>query len=211
MLRQIILTRSTRPGQSVGRRAGTLVATSGPYPGRIERGVAGSRVRRTALGGGLATMRVAMATGPHAAVERAAEATGGGAPDTPERAAAQRRTVLAGTAATVAVGLALQRAINHSTLTGPVAEVGRLVGSQLAIGGAATALVMGTDALRRAEERDSGERNTALTIGGMAVLAQSRMLRKLAPTLTLPTAPATVAIPVRGRWRTRTVELPLSR
>jgi hypothetical protein len=209
MLRALKLSANAKPGLGVSQRSGLLVAASGPYHTKVDRVVAAGPLRRLAVGGTISAFRVGLAAGAHTAVEQATRSRIGGDPTTPAQAAEGRRLLVAGTAATVVAGLALQRFINHTHMSGKTAEVGRFLGSQLAIGGTASGLVMGTDALLgRPATAHLSAGSTALLIA--SAMAQSRVLRRLSPRLTLPAPPESVVIPVQGRWRVREQVLPLA-
>ena len=81
-----------------------------------------------------------------------------------------------------------------------VVEVGRVVGTQLSIGAAASAIVVATDIVLG--ESGRGKLNhpaTALVFGGMIASAQSKALARLAARVTLPTQ--RVIAPSRGQGR----------
>lgn len=209
MLRMIALSTEARSARGVGPRSAILVAASGPYRSRIERAATATRLRRLALGGSVSAMHTAMTIGPHMAVERVASSRLDGPAVTPEQKSQQRKVVWAGTAATAVAGLALQRFINHSGMRGPVAEAGRLVGSQIAIGGVACALVMGTDTVMRRDVPAEISVRRPAVVGLLVVVAQSWALKKVSPIVTLPPRPRHASIPVQGRWRahSRTLDL----
>jgi hypothetical protein len=212
MFRSIQMLAQAKPGLGAAQRAGMLTASAGGYQGPVERAVRRAPLARTALASSTSAFRVAMATGPIVAFGRAADIRLGHRPTTPAEFDTRRRAILTGSAATVAVGLVTQRLANHSGRTGPVVEAGRVLGSQLAIGGTAGALVVGTDlALGERGRHRVNRPATALTAGGFIAVAQSHALRRIVPRLILPTAPRTVTIPVRSGWRTGDVRLPLAR
>lgn len=195
--------------RSVSRRAGLLVAISGPYPaGRIQAEVNRIPFGAALVAGATTSLRMAISTAPMEAVERSLRAHGPAV--TPDEVARRRRVKLAASAATVAAGLLAQRTLTHSGHTGPVVEFGRSLGSQLAIGGAANALVIAADAAMGTDSAAQlSRRGQAATVGTLVVLSQRRMLNRAAARLTLPMPPASTTIPVAGRWRTRSVELAL--
>jgi hypothetical protein len=212
MIRSIQTLAQAKPGLGAAQRTGILTASAGGYQGPVQRAVRGAPLARTALASSISAFRVAMATAPIVAFGRAADARLGHRPTTPAEADARRRAILTGTAATVAIGLVTQRLANHSGRSGPLVEAGRALGSQLAIGGTAGALVVGTDLVLGERGRQHVNRPaTALTAGGLIVVVQSRALRRIAPRLTLPTAPRSATIPVKVGWRTGEVRLPLAR
>ena len=194
--------------RSVSRRAGLLVAISGPYSDRINANVSRLPLGGLLVAGATTSFRMAMTTGPMEAVERRLNAHGPAIG--PEEVARRRRIKVAGSLATIAAGVLAQRTLTHSGRTGPGIEVGRTLGSQLAIGGAANALVLAADAVLRTDQAAQlSRRGQAATVGTVVVLAQRRILNRSAARLTLPMPPASTTIPLAGRWRTRSVELPL--
>jgi hypothetical protein len=203
-------TRMTKaPG--VGQRAGILVALSGPHQQRLRRRMDRVPLANMALAGTISAFTVTMTTQPYAALERAVDNAVGGPSEDPEQSAARRRALLVGTLATVATGVLTQRMINHAHLRGPAAEAGRAVGTQLAIGGAASALVMGTDqVLGPPTSRDSDD-STSLAAVALVTLAQRRLLRRIARVVTLPPPPESITLPVKNGRRVREVQLQLMR
>jgi hypothetical protein len=194
--------------RSVSQRASILVAISGPYRDRISSELRNRPFGKLMAAGAVSSFRMAMTAAPMQAVERQLNA--GGPASTREEAARRRRVKLAGSAATVTAGVLAQRALTHSGRTGPMVEVGRILGNQLAIGGVANALVLAADATMRTDEAIQLSRGRgAPVVTAAVVLTQRRVLRAAASRLTLPTAPATATLAVQGRWRTRSVALPL--
>jgi len=199
-----------RRTRSVGQRAGTLVAISGPYHGRLTRQLERVPLATALTAGARQAFYVGMTTEPHRAVAKVVNRATGGPPTTPEQVAARRRLMLLGNAATIVAGMAVQRAINHGMPHGHVREAGRIVGTQLAIGGAAAAITNVTDmALGKGEGSVPNRR--ALTSRTVAViaLAQRRALRRAVPLVTLPQEPRRVVVPVKNGWRVRDKELVL--
>ena len=133
-----------------------------------------------ALGGTVRGFHIVLTAGPLVAIERTADAVLG-TPTTSAQVNAHRWMILSGTAATLVTGMAIQRTLNHSTLHGPVIEVGRVLGTQLSIGATASAIVIATDIVLG--ESGRGKLNhpaTALVFGGMIASAQSKALATLA-------------------------------
>lgn len=203
--------RSIDPAQ----RAGILVAVSGATRDRAGREISKIPFGGLLFAGALTSFRVAMTTGPMKAVEQAITTARGGPAITPEEVAAQRRIMAAASAATVVAGVVTQRLLINSGRSGPAVEVGRVLGSQLAVGGAAGAVVLGTDALMRtdgmrdATKGDATKAGAAAGILGLVILGQRRAVRGAAEHLTLRTPPSSVTLPVRGRLRTLKVEVPI--
>jgi hypothetical protein len=192
----------------VSQRASLLVAISGPYRDRLQADLSRIPLGSLLAAGAFTSFRMAMTAAPMQSVERRI-AEWGPALD-PGEVARRRRIQLATSAATVATGVLAQRALTHSGRTGPFVQAGRILGSQLAFGGAANALVLATDAAMRTDEAAQLSRGTAsATVGAMVLLGQRTVLRRAAARLSLPMPPATATIPVRGRWRTQSVTLPL--
>lgn len=212
MLRTVQHIAQAKPGLGVAQRAGLLVASSGPYHRRARGEVDRRPLVRLALVGSISALHIALTSGPQIAIERVVDGSRSGAPGTADEVNARRRAILLGNAAVIATGLVTQRVMTHSERSGPVVEVSRILGSQLAIGGAANALVLGTDILVGETGRGRVSHPTAaVSLGGLAAVAQSRVLKRVAPRLTLPIAPRTVTVPVRTRWRVHEVVLPLAR
>ncbi len=194
--------------RGVKQRAALLVAISGPYHKRVTRQIGQVPLANLALAGTISAFYAGMTTGPYSVVQRAVDSAMGGPPTTPERIAVQRRALLAGTMATIATGVVAQRAINHAGWGGPAAEAGRVVGSQLAIGGAASAIMLGTDMVLGPAPGEPAVR-PPLPVIAATVIAQRRALRRIVPRLSPPRAPSTVTIPVRNGRRIRARQLQL--
>ncbi len=140
-----------------------------------------------ALAGTVRGFHVVLTAGPLVAIERTADAVLG-TPTTPAQVNAHRRLILTGTAATMVAGLAIQRTLNHSGLRGPVVEAGRILGTQLSIGAAASAIVIVTDIVLG--ESGRGKLNhpaNAVVFGALIATAQSKALASVAGRITLPT------------------------
>lgn len=203
--------RSIDPAQ----RAGILVALSGATRDRAGREISKIPLGGLLFAGALTSFRVAMTTGPMKAVEQAITSARGGPATTAQELATQRRIMAAASLATVAVGVVTQRVLINSGRSGPAVEVGRVLGSQLAVGGAAGAVVLGTDALLRTEgmrdatKGDPSKVGAAAGIMGLVLLGQRRAVKGAAEHLTLRTPPRSTTIPVRGRLRTLKVEVPI--
>jgi hypothetical protein len=187
-----------KPGLGVAQRASILVVASGPYhpqAATIQRVPLAGLV----LAGTVRGFHIMLTAGPLVAFERTADAVLG-TPTTPAGVNAHRWMILSGTATTMIAGMALQRTLNHSHLRGPVVEAGRIVGTQLSIGAAASAIVVATDIVLG--ESGRGKLNhpaTALVFGGMIASAQSKALASVAARVTLPTQ--RVIAPTRGHGR----------
>ena len=122
--------------------------------------------------------------------------------------------ILLGNAATIALGVLAQRAVNHARWEGPIAEVARVTAAQLAIGGIANALVMVTDMATGGPEDTQGQESrssAAVATAALTLAVQRRLLRRGAARVTLPRPSQSVTIPVRSGWRTREVQLQLAR
>lgn len=199
--------------RSVGARAGSLVAISGPYPGRTRRRVEGAPVANVALIGSVSAFNASLATGPQRLITSAVDQRIGPAVS-PEQVAARQRMILLGNAATIALGVLAQRAVNHARWEGPIAEVARVTAAQLAIGGIANALVMVTDMATGGPEDTQGQESrssAAVATAALTLAVQRRLLRRGAARVTLPRPSQSVTIPVRSGWRTREVQLQLAR
>jgi hypothetical protein len=194
--------------RGVKQRAAVLVAISGPYQNRVTRQISRVPLANLALAGTISAFNAGMTTGPYTVVQRAVDSAMGGPPTAPDRIAVQRRAILAGTMATVATGVLAQRVINHAGWGGPIAEAGRVVGSQLAIGGAASAIMLGTDMALGPAPGEPAVRPPMAVIA-VTTLAQRRALRRIVPTLKPPRAPSTVTLQVKNGWRIRQKQLQL--
>ena len=110
---------------------------------------------------------------------------------TPQERENQRRSALLGSSTAVAAGVLLQRALNHSAYAErPMADLGRLLGMQLAVGGAAGVIVGVTEqALGQSGRRAVHDPKNGLILGGLIATAQTRALRRAAATLSVPASP----------------------
>jgi hypothetical protein len=181
---------ANEPGLGLARRSSLLVATSGPYQPGLTRGLDKFPIAKFAFTGAISSFYITMTAVPQLAIEQAADKSLGGKPVTPEQVAARRRILLAGNAATMAAAIVTQRTITHSQRSGPLMQAGRVITSQVAIGAAAGVIVSGSDAilgpLARRKDKQSPA-TIAVAAGIMAV--NSRILKKAARALTLPTTP----------------------
>lgn len=194
--------------RSVSQRASLLVAISGPYRDRIQADLNRIPFGSVIAAGAFTSFRMAMTAAPMQAVERSLSAQGPAA--TSDEVSRRRRIQLASSVATVAAGVLAQRALTHSGRTGAAVQAGRILGSQLALGGAANALVIATDAAMRTNEAAQISRGGGgAALGTVVLLGQRKVLRRASARLSLPMPPAATTIPVHGRWRTQTVTLPL--
>jgi hypothetical protein len=180
-----------QPGLGIARRSSLLVATSGPYHPGLTRSLDKFPVVKFAVSGVVSSFYIAMTAVPQMAIEQAADTSLGGKPVTPEQVAARRRILLAGNAATIAAAVVAQRTITHSQRSGPLMEMGRVITSQVAIGAAAGAIVTGSDAILGplARRKDKNSPATIAVAAGIMAM-NSRLLKKSAHALTLPTRPS---------------------
>jgi hypothetical protein len=182
------------PSLGVARRSSLLVAASGPYQPGVQRRLKAIPGANLVLAGAISSFYVALTAVPQLAIEQAADRSLGGKPTTPEQVAARRRVLLAGNAATIAAAVVAQRAIIHSSHSGPVMEAGRVLTSQIAIGAAAGAIVTGSDALLGPLARRKDKQSAAtIALTAATVAMNRRLLRKSASILTLPTKPSPYA------------------
>lgn len=175
----------------VAKRATVLVARSGPYHPAVAAEV--DRLPRggAALRGIRSGIYMAMTAGPQMAMDRIAQVSLGGPPTTPQQVADHRRVMLLGNGALVAAGILAQRAINHSGRSGPIAEVGRAVSGQLAIGAAAATIIAGSDvALGPLIKGSDTQSPSTIAIRVLSARTQRSVLRKVASIVLLPTKPA---------------------
>lgn len=184
----------TEPSLGIAKRASFLVVASGPYHREVTKEVDRVPMANVALAGTISGLQAAMTALPQLAIERAVQRTLGGPPTTPAQVGAHRRALLAGNAAAMVAGILAQRAINHSGRSGPVAELGRIAASQLAIGAAAATIVTGSDAVL-GPLLSRKDRNSAATIAvtAMTLRGQSRTLKRVAAAITMPTRPSRYA------------------
>ena len=186
MLQAIERLAAMKPGLGVAQRASILVFASGPYHPQA-RQIQKVPLAGIALAGTVRGFHIVLTAGPLVAIERTTDAILG-TPATSAEVNAHRRMILSGTAATMVAGVAIQRTLNHSGLRGPAVEAGRILGTQLSIGAAASAIVIATDIVLG--ESGRGKLNhpaTALAFGGLIATAQSRALATIAGKITLPT------------------------
>lgn len=208
MLEAIEDAKAMKLKRGVKQRAAILVGISGPYHNRVRRQVNRIPFANLALAGTVSAFYAGMTTGPYTVVQRAVDSAMGGPPSTPEQITNQRRALLAGTIGTVATGVLAQRVINHAGWGGPAAEAGRVVGSQLAIGGAASAITLGTDmALGPAPGTPAARPPLAVAV--VTIIAQRRALRRIVPKLKPPRPARTVTLQVKNGWRIREKQLQL--
>lgn len=207
MIRALARAIQVKPGLPAKHRAGVLAATSAPRaPVRL------LRPDRTLVGALRPAVAFAAVTYPQEALGRIAdEVVGEGV-----EATAQRRrqlAVVAGNAALVVTGVLVQRAVIHARAQGSSGELVRSFGRQMAIGGLAGALVVGSDVL--SDTLAPGTRNraaVALSLGSAVALAQSVALRQGRRLVDLPTPQTpTWDIPVLGAPGYATLRVPVPR
>lgn len=175
----------------VAKRATLLVATSGPYNPDVTGDVDRLPRDNPALRGLRSGIYLALTATPQLVLDRVAQSSLGGPPETPEQAAKHRRAMMLGNAALIAAGVLAQRAINHSGRSGPIAQVGRAVAGQLAIGAAAATIAAGSNsALGPLLKRSDGQSAATLAISALTLRTQSRLLSKVASVVLLPTRPS---------------------
>ena len=181
-----------QPGLGIARRSAVLVAASGPYHPEVDREVNKVPMANVVLGGVNRSLYIVLTLAPQLGIEAAADRVLGGKPVTPEQIAARKRILLAGNAAIVVAGVLGQRLITHSRRAGrPGMEIGRLIASQVAIGGAAGMVVLGSDALFGPLARRKDEQSVAtIAVSAGIWSANRRALRKAASVVTLSTTPS---------------------
>lgn len=180
-----------RPGLGIARRSAVLVAASGPYHPEVTKALNKVPLGNLILGGALSSLYVALTAVPQRAIEEVADGVLGGKPVTPEQIAARKRLLLAGNTAIIVAGVLGQRVITHSRWSGPVMATGRVVASQVAIGGAAGIVVLGSDAVfgPLAGRKDQQSAATIAVSAGI-LSVNRRALRKAAAAVTVPTRPS---------------------
>ncbi len=200
MLDQIQDAIKKRPGLGIARRSSFLVAASGPYHGNdIATRIKGVPLANLALASVTHTFYVAMTAVPQLAIEQASDSSLGGKPGSPAEVANRRKVLLAGNAATIVAGVLAQRAVTHSGRQGTLLDLVRIASTQLAIGGAAGAIVTGSDIVLGPIARRKDQDSPATLALAAGIISVNRMLlRKSATVLTLPTQPAPNSYVVRA-------------
>ncbi len=181
-----------QPGLGIARRSAVLVAASGPYHPEVARDVKKVPLANVALGGLNRSLYIALTVLPQRGIEEVADRVLGGKPVTAEQIAARKRILLAGNAAIIVAGMLGQRLITHSRRAGrPGMEIGRIIASQVAIGGAAGMVVLGSDAAFGPLARRKDEQSVATMAVSAGIWSVNRKaLRKAASVVTLSTTPS---------------------
>jgi hypothetical protein len=173
-------------GLGVPHRAGILVAASGPYHTSARH----RRAHRMAMATANATGHMAITAAPMLALEKVAEQRMTVDPASPEGRRYRRQAMFAGSAVALVAGVLAQRGLARTPRPVPGSDLGRLLGSEMAIGGAAGTLVLGTDALLGSRGRELMRKPAlALTLGTALAMAQTRTLKRVGPVLVLPADP----------------------
>lgn len=176
---------SAQPGIGIARRASVLVTMARPRPGKATK-QPGSAVGRLALVG----TRSGLTGGPQVALERAFDEGFDGPPTSAEQVKRYRKALLVGNAGLIAAGVLAQRVLNHHPNRGPVTELGSAVARQVTIGAAAASIVVISDTILGPLAQRQADSGPATVMVNMATLrGQSKVLRKVAGLLTLPTEP----------------------
>lgn len=179
-----------QPGLGLARRSAVLVAGSGPYHPEVARELDQVPASSPAFGWALRPLYTVLTMVPQAAVEGAADRALGGKPVTPEQIAARKKLLLLGNSAIIAAGVLGQRLITHSARSGPLKEAGRVVASQVAIGGAAGIVILGSDAIFGPLARRKDQQSLATMAVSAGIWSVNRKaLRKAATVVTVPTTP----------------------
>lgn len=172
-------------------RAGLLMAANGPYHQAARRQVRGIPFGNVLLAGATSTVHATAAALPMHLSEQfvAPRAFGPGA--TPEERRTRRIAALAGSLGAVALGVVAQRGLNHSGRHGQAGtELARVLATEVAIAGAAGTIVLTSDHLLGERARTRLNRpSTAVTVGALIAAGQSRLLRRAAALVTLPSDP----------------------
>jgi hypothetical protein len=194
-------------------RAGILAASSS----RPRRKRTGGRIRslvridRGVASGVRSATTAALVTGPQVAITRLADNAVGGHPATAEQVARHRQVALAANGAAILTGMLAQRAVIHGLPRNSASDALRFLARQLAIGGAAGAIVVATDAaLGQGAPALKDHKRVALTVGGALVLAQSLAMRQAGRFVSLDPGPTEVDMPVIGLGGIQTVKVPIS-
>jgi hypothetical protein len=178
----------------IAKRAAFLVAASGLGRNDLTRKIEGVPLASAALSGSVTALNAVMTAAPQLVIESGVERSLGGPPTNSAEVGAHRRALLTANAGVIVVGVLGQRVINHSQRSGALARGGRLAATQLAIGAAASSIVILSDAVlgplaRRRDESSPG----TMAVRALTVSAQSRTLRAVAKAITLPTTPSRYA------------------
>ena len=180
----------SEPSLGIAKRASFLVVVGGPRNRALSKEVNRIPGANVILAGTISGFRAGSTAVPQLALENVVQQSVGGPPTNPQQVGEHRRALLAGNAGLIAAGFLAQRAINHSNHTGPIAQVGHIMASQLTIGAAAASIILISDAVLGplARRRDQSSLAT-MGVQALTLRAQTKTLRKAVTVLTPPTKP----------------------
>ncbi|HEX6887539.1 MAG TPA: hypothetical protein VF143_05475 [Candidatus Nanopelagicales bacterium] len=176
------------PKLGVAERTGLLVVAAGPYFPYLRREVTRTPVGALAVALAASAANGALSTGPVLAVERAADAWADGDRTSPDHLRRRQHLLLAGGAAGVVTGVLAQGVLLRVTGHGIPSQAARALAGDLAIGSAATVLVVGSDVALGARGRATLSNTVpGVTIGSLIAAGQAVALRRIAPHLSVET------------------------
>ncbi len=180
----------SEPSLAIARRASFLVVVGGPRNRALSKEVNRIPGANVILAGTISGFRAGSTAVPQVALETAVEQSLGGPPTNPKEVGEHRKALLAGNAGLIAAGFLAQRAINHSSYNGPVAQIGQIAASQVTIGATAASIVLVSDAVLGplARRRDQSSPAT-MAVQALTLRAQVKALRKTVAILTPPSKP----------------------
>jgi len=180
----------SEPSLGIAKRASFLVVVGGPRNRALSKEVNRIPLANVVLAGTITGFRAGSTAVPQVALENAVEQSLGGPPTNAEQVGEHRKALLAGNAGLIAAGFLAQRAINHSSHGGPVAQLGQILASQLTIGAAAASIILVSDAVLGplARRRDQSSPAT-MAVQALTLRAQVKALRRATTLLTPPTKP----------------------
>lgn len=187
MLKTVARMAQAKPGLGVPQRTGLLVMSAGRPRSRRRRPVLDRiRVDRRIKAQLTGTTGMALATAPQVALQAGTSVMLGDEQLTPQQRQLRARALLASDVALMAAGVLVQRTAIHGPDLGAVNGVGRTLGRQLAMGGLAGAIVVGTDTLLGPGWRQRlSKSSSAATTGMLIATAQAVLVRRGGRWLTL--------------------------
>lgn len=208
-----------RPGLGESQRVALLASASTGGRRRRRRGLASRlRVDRDVRAAGGRLVTAAVVGAPQEAIGRVADAVvasrvASSADAPPDREAMRRRVVLGADAALVIAGVLAQRGATHGLRPGTSQDMVRSLGRQVAVGGLAGLLVMGTDGvLGESGRRKLEDGSSGVALAGLIAAAQAAALRMAARTVAVPAPPRTAwDVPLVGVPGVAALRVPVAR
>jgi hypothetical protein len=188
------------PRLGVAERTGLLVVAAGPYFPMLRREVTRSRLGALAVMLAAGAANGALSSTPVRAVEWAADAWVGSEVTDGDQLRRRQQVLLAGGAAGVATGVLAQGVLLRVGGPGIGARAARAMSGEMAIGGAALLLVVGSDlALGPRGRAALSQPVPGVTVGSLVAAGQAAALRRIAPRISVETPPQTGRERRRGR------------